>query len=563
MSHSQFLTEIKKLKEQGVILGDLETIETSEKIITEHSRDASVFDIQPEMVLFCKNIDDIQTVLRTAHQYHIEGVERPIISVRAGGTCMSGGSLNTGLILNMTRYMNEIEIDPPTTVPSVVSGENGADTSHPIQVYTATVSMGAMFRDIEKAADQFGLMFAPYTSSKDICGIGGMIGNNASGEKSVRLGSTIDAVLGLEVILADGTLIRTGVLQNTGEELPNMLRATELKKELAQIRVNVGADFEKSLGQVSKVASGYRLERISMDGDAVDLTPIFIGAQGTLGIVTRAVLKLVAKPDHTRLLVVSVDSIQELPFILETIMRHNPECVETFDINTYERAKNILKKETDFCAHFFNQQTTLVILAQFSEVTKAATDALANEAEEEICKHKVRVECIKDEEIQDAIWKIRRASFAVMRDFNRPGFHAVPCIEDIIVPIHEFNRLIPGLTTVLQTHELEYGFHGHIGDGSLRIIPVFDFSQGREKVAEQIISLAREVFTLVKLLGGNMSADHSDGIIRTPFIREFYGEKVFEAFVKTKLLFDPNGILNRGKKVGGTEEMIKKYLIKE
>ncbi len=570
--------------------------------LATHSRDASVFEMMPEEIFYPKTTEEIQAIVRKMNEMNAavsaatsashdlaEKSRQLTLSVRAGGTCMSGGSLTESKIINMTKYMNRVE-----TI-SLASR-------------TVLVEMGTMFRDIENRAAEFNLMFAPYTSSKDICGIGGMIGNNASGEKSVRFGATIDNTLGLEVVLADGTLIRTGVLENTGEPLLSLLRAAEIKRQLVDIHKEVGADLDKARGHVTKSASGYRLDRIPLTESAqakIDLTPVFVGAQGTLGIVTRAALKLTPKPVHTRMLVISVDSIHDLPFILETVMKFHPEGVETFDINTFNRAKILLPHETELVQPFFNKKipqsdaakdagapestADLIVLAQFSEdawpndphhadakepeSAQDRTDRFARDCEEALCKHPtpVRVSFIEDEAVKEAAWKIRRVSFGVMRDYNEKGKHAVPCIEDIIVPIQRFDELVPGLVGLLKKYDLGYGFHGHIGDGSLRIIPVFDFEEknsagqsvGNAVVAQKIIDLSRDVFVLIKSLGGNMSADHSDGIIRSPFVREFYGDKVYAAFEKMKKLLDPNGLFNPGKKVGGTEEAIRKYLIKD
>lgn len=519
-------------KAEGVFLGD---IETGDDMRNMHAKDVSVFKVMPAFVVFPKETADIQLLMVLNNELS----EPAPITVRAGGTCMSGGSLTTGVVVNMTRYMNAVSYD---TV-----------------LQRGTAEMGAMFKVLADTASLDNTIFGGYPSSKDMCGIGGMVGNNASGEKSVRLGATIDNVLGLEVVLADGTCIQTGVL----EKEPTV-KTKELAKALKEMRVRLGNTLTKAIGRVPKTASGYRLEKIPEMG-AVDLSPIFVGAQGTLGIITKAVLKFTKVPENLRLLVISVEDLEQLPFILQTVMAKNPEGVETFDVHTFEHAKNFLTEETSLCQKFFSETTNLVVLAQFSEATQEETDAVARVCKETLERSpngQVKVSYVEDTTIHDAVWKIRRSSFTAMKDWNKEGMRAVPCIEDIIVPIDRFGEFIPKLIALLKKYDLSYGFHGHIGDGSLRIVPIFNFTEEREVLGQKIINFTREGIQLVKSLEGNMSADHSDGIIRSPFIREFYGEEVYTVFVEIKKLFDPKGIFNPGKKVHGDEQLIIKYLDK-
>lgn len=499
------------------------------KALEEHSKDASAFKVVPAAVLYPKDSEDIKAALEMVRKERITNPELSL-SVRAGGTCMSGGSLSTGYILNLTKYMDKIEIDP--------------------HARTAVVEMGAYFRDIEKAAAKHGLMFAPYTSSHLICGIGGMIGNNASGEKSIRYGATIDNVLDLEVILADGSTMKTGF--KSREDV-----AEGREKELLALYDQYGSRLEEAVGNVPKAASGYRLERVA-NFRTFDATPVFVGAQGTIGIVTKATLKLVPLPAFTRLLIISIDSIHDMPFVLQTIVKHNPEGVETFDINTFDRARVHNADDAKKIEHAVHETTSSIILAQFSEETAEDTDMTAETCMEELRSHHINVQYVKDPEIAAAAWRIRRAGYLLMRDYNEAGFKAVPCIEDVIVPVGSFDIFIEGLVPLMKKHDIKYGFHGHIGDGALRIIPVFNFND--PQVADKIISFMHDVFALVKSVRGNMSADHGDGIIRSPFLKEFYGEELYQVFAKIKNLFDPEGIFNPHKKIGGTEDHIREWL---
>jgi FAD/FMN-containing dehydrogenase len=285
--------------------------------------------------------------------------------------------------------------------------------------------------------------------------------------------------------------------------------------------------------------------------------PLFAGSQGTLGIVTKATLKLVPIPKHLSLLVVSAQTLEDIPVIVREIFKHNPEAVETFDINTWNKAREHLTEYAGVAEPYFDSKSHIFILAEFSEQTAQATEKMADACYAKLEKAGYMVRRVKEAGDAAAIWEVRRNSFLLMRDHNKPGYKAVPCIEDVIVPVEALGSFIKELHEILTHRGIEYGFHGHIGDGSLRIVPVFN-TQSPTLFAD-IDGLMVDVFALIKKLEGNISADHSDGIIRSPYLREFYGVSLYNVFTEVKNIFDPLGILNPGKKIGVARQDIERY----
>lgn len=494
---------------------------TDETALSAYAHDASAFSITPKAVYFPRNVDDVVKLVELCRTDK-KNNKSASLTVRAGGTCMSGGPLNDGWIVDMTRHMTKIEIDAKQKF--------------------AIVEMGAKFKDIEAAAAKHGLMFASYPSSRLLCGIGGMLGNNASGEKSIRYGATSDNVLSLNVVLADGSVNVVAQKQIRDVQEPS-------DKKLLALAKKYGTSMKKAVGSVRKSSSGYSLHKVLND-DSFSAIPVLVGAQGTLGIVTSATLRLVPQPRYLELLMISARELTDVSPVIETLFRHNPEGIETFDINTYVRAKEHLPELASKILPFIDTNAHLFILAQFSENTRKETRARREACLSELTTAGYFVTHIEKEKDRSAAWEVRRNSYTLMRDYNAEGFRAVPCIEDVIVPLSNLGAFIKGLITILKKRDIHYGFHGHVGDGSLRIIPVFDFRS--PKVADEIIALMKDVFKLVKKMDGNTSADHSDGIVRTPFLEAFYGKELYGVFGKIKKIYDPDNIMNPRKKVGGT-----------
>lgn len=523
-----------------------------ETVRSESSRDASIFTKTPQIVIYPRNSSEIGTVVRA--------IRHPLsLGTRAGGTCMTGAPLSDSVLLNLTKHMAYIEVDPDTK--------------------TAIVEMGAMYRDIETKTLVHNMYLASYTSSKDMCGIGGMIGNNASGEKSIRYGATVDNVLSLKAVLNDG--FEYDFEELSEEDFMKKTKADGLEGEIYRAVNEALLKHQKVIADLSiqhpvkKCASGYRIDKVirsipKPDGTKelrYSIAPLFVGSQATLGIITEAKIKLTRKQEHRKMIFMAIQDLSELPVILKTIMSHDPESVETFDANTFERAKTFYPEHTNRVQNLIGnagvKRSSLFVIAEFaSDIQDVAFEQAKDTTKELLDMHDLHVHSIDndDAELYESIWKMRRTSFGVMRDFKDGTNHAVPCIEDIIVPITKFDIFIPRLMGTLREQNIFYGFHGHIGDGALRIIPVFDLAD--PEVTARIDKLCRSVFALIKELGGNMSSDHSDGIIRTPYLREFYGDEIYNIFVSIKNAFDPENIFNPGKKIGGTVEDIKRCMIK-
>ncbi len=500
---------------------------TSTKDLDTYSTDSSIFKATPSCIWYPENTLGIQEAVRLATQ------EGKNISVQAGRTCMSGGSLTTGIMIDMKKHMSNIQVLPYSS--------------------SAIVEMGAYYRDIESAALSHNLMFAPYTSSKDVCGIGGMIGNNASGEKSVRYGGTVDNVHAVTVVLHDGEVYTFEEISE--KECAELAKETSTRgtiyKTIREIYHTYAHAYMHAVGNVSKAASGYRLERIyDVHTKTWNLAKLFVGSQATLGIIVSARLKLVPKPIYTRTIVVPIPDLSVLPHVLQTIMEHNPEGVETFDVNTWKYGKQFLPEDTLRVSEYFAQGEKLLVLAQFSEDSQTKTDTIAKTCVEKLSVHVSRTVYLADPLLINSLWAIRRSSFKILRDavYDNPMKKAVPCMEDVIVPVSRYDVFIPRLLEILEKNKVEYGFHGHIGDGAIRIIPIIDFTDKTQAIGT-IDRLCQETFALIKELKGNMSADHGDGIVRTPFLQEFYGKELYEHVVLgIKKLFDPHNIFNNDKK---------------
>jgi FAD/FMN-containing dehydrogenase len=517
--------------------GDID-ISTESRVTA--SRDASIFEVMPAGVISPTSVDDIKAVVNWATNETNQG--RPVaFAARVGGTCMSGGPLTEGYVLDLKKYFHKAgAVD--------VTGR------------TIRVQSGTMHLEVESAATQQGLLFAPYTSSRDICGIGGMIGNNASGEKSIKYGPTSDNVNELSVVLSDGNEYIFGPLTRAQVEQKKLLPTFEghiYRKITALLEQHkrVIADHHP---RTVKNAAGYQLWDLwDTHGQVFNLARLFVGAQGTLGIVTEAELKLVALAHYSRMIVTPIAELTSLTEVVKTALHYNPASCETFDHYTYELAQKYLPDDAER-AHVAAGKH-MVILSVFESDDQQEADITAGQAKEKLEALGHETYWIDDAATIESFLTIRRKSFKMLLEHPTPHTRAEAFLEDTIVPLDHYGDFLQQLEAILHDYNMIYTYAGHIGAGSIRLVPLVDVEA--EGAADRIMELETKVNDLVIEFGGSISVDHNDGIIRTPYLEKQFGSQMVSVFGEVKNIFDPLNIFNPGKKIGGTYEYARDHVI--
>lgn len=530
---------LEQLRTHFSFTGD---IEVSDERRAQVSRDASIFEVLPTGVISPRSVDDIKAAVRWASEQTKNGTVTTL-APRVGGTCMSGGSLTEGYILDLKTHFNYVgEVD---TVARTIKSASGA-----------------MHLSVETAASQKGLLFAPYTSSRDICGIGGMLGNNASGEQSIKYGPTSTNVASVNVVLSDGNEYTFGPLTRT--QLAEKMQLPTYEGEVYRRIIGLLSDNKYTIAthhpRTVKNAAGYALwELWDAHEQVFNLGRLFIGAQGTLGVITEATLKLVKPGTFRRMIVTPIADLSKLAEVVTSTLRYDPITCETFDHFTYEFAEKYHPE--DAARAQVAKGKHMVILSVFEADDQQQVDVLAGQAKEMLERLGHETYWIDDPATVESFLLIRRKSFRMLLEHPLPHTRAEAFLEDTIVPLEHYGAFLTDLEAILKEYHMTYTYAGHIGAGSIRLVPLADMEA--DGAAELVMELETKVNDLVISYGGSISVDHNDGIIRTPYLEKQFGAEMVRLFEEVKDIFDPLGIFNPGKKVRGTYQYAVDHVIRE
>ncbi|MCH7604841.1 FAD-binding oxidoreductase [Patescibacteria group bacterium] len=520
---------------KGEVLND-------EKTLKKYSRDASLFEVKPRFVIFPKNAKDIQNLVLFVAKRKKEKLS---LTARSAGTDMSGGPLAESIILDFTKYFNKIK-------------KIGKDY--------AVVQPGMYYRDFEKQTLRHNLMLPSYPASREICAIGGMVGNNGGGEDSLAYGKTENFVQELKVILQDGKVYTLKALTKAELRKKIVLKTWEGKmyRDIYNVVKNNSKLLQEAKPKVSKNSAGYYLWNI-WDGETFDLTKLFTGSQGTLGIITEVKFRLVKPKKHATLLVIFLKDLKFLPVIISRVLEKKPESFESYDDNTLKLAlrffpdfvkllkTNIISLGWQFLPEFGmllrGGMPKLVMYAEFNSDDAEEASAHAREAQESLKDLRLNTHITKSDKEVQKYFTIRRQSFALLRQHMK-GKRTAPFIDDFVIRPEYLPEFFPKIWRILDPYKkyMRYTIAGHVGDGNFHIIPLMDMENPESR--KIIPVLMKKVHKLIFQYKGTFTGEHNDGLIRSPYLKDMYGEEVYKLFVKTKKIFDPNTVFNPGKKVG-------------
>ncbi len=528
---------------QGELKDDDETLNF-------YSHDASLFELKPKVVGFPKHADDIKSLVKFVAD---NKKDNPDLSItpRSRGTDMGGGAIGQSIVIDISQHMNQL-LD--------------------VTAETAHVQPGMMYKDFDLETLKHGSILPSYPASRDLASVGGMVSNNSGGEKSLEFGKTDKYVTELKVVLRDGNEYTVKPLKK--DELVRKMSQGdfegELYKKTFELLEERYDEIQAARPRVSKDSTGYHLWNVwSRETGVFDLTKLFVGAQGTLGIVTDIKFDLVPKPTYDGTLVCYMRNIDNLGDVIPAILEKKPATFECFDdatlwlsfkfvfqfipkLGLWEWIKMCIALIPDGLAIGLGVPK-MILLVEFTGNTQEEVDAKIHNTHLSLKKFRNITYMEEDRTVAKSrkFWLMRRESFNLLRNKVKDK-HTAPFIDDFIVPPENLTAFLPKLRVIIKKYNLFATIAGHLGDGNFHVIPLMKFDDPQEKA--KLLPAQTEVNELVLAHGGSISGEHNDGMVRGFWLERMYGPEVFGYMREIKQLYDPENIFNPHKKTDATEE---------
>jgi len=543
--HEQYKKQLIEAGFSGEISGD-------KKDTSAHMTDESIFAIEPQLVIYPKSTQDVVRAVSAITD--LQSKENPIhLTPRAAGTGLSGGSLNDSVVMNTTKHLN--------TIHSVKKTESGA---------RMTIDPGVMHLDLEKHMDKLGVYIPSYPASKDICTVGGMVGNNSAGPDTLRYGHTASFVRELEVVLHDAQIytIKPLTWREFEPELSRNDALGEIYRHVWELLLHNEESVLNARPKTAKNSAGYALwdvvsttvEEFMKDRGVFDLTQAFTGSQGTLGVVTRIVIDALDKNTSDSLLAIPIFDLDQAGLVIDELLQHKPHSVELFDQATYNAAlrnpgffkqrlsglkyyRVMTSLYANYIFRFKAKAPEFIILANIEQSKNISIADIVKDLETKHNTHAIEVTNAIQSEM---FWQIRRASYLLSKT-QSANMRPAAFLEDMAVPPKNLPGFFKEIQELFVKHNIQAFIHGHGGNGHLHFYPLLDFTD--PNTAKRIPVMAEDFFQTATKHGGNICGEHNDGIIRTPYLNLMFDKTGIAMFEDFENVCDPHDIFNPGKKV--------------
>jgi FAD/FMN-containing dehydrogenase/Fe-S oxidoreductase len=484
-----------------------------------YSTDASMYQLEPIGVVIPRHAGDVHATVEIARQHGVA------LLPRGGATSLTGQTVNHALVMDFSRHMNQV---------LEVNAEER----------WARVQPGLVQDELNQHVRPMGLLFGPDTSTSNRATLGGMMGNNSGGSHSIAYGLTVEHVIELTALLADGTRV---VFEETApEQFEAKMRLNGLEggiyREIAAIRDKYADEIAARYPAHWRRVSGYNLNELLKPGP-LNMARLVVGSEGTLLTILEAKVRLCPRPKATALDVVHYRDVQEALESSESILETGPYAVELTDKVILDLARNNIEQRARM--GFVQGDPGAIMIVEYAADSQAEArgkiEALEARRRRERWGYAGHVAF--DAVEQQSIWKLRKAGLGLllgMKGEKKP----IAFVEDTCVDPKRLKEFVPRFREIFAKHDVDGAYYGHCSVGCLHIRPAINLKTPRG--LEQVRAIAEEISDLVIEFHGTMSSEHGDGRARSPLLERMYGPMMMEAFRRFKLAFDPDNRMNPG-----------------
>ncbi len=493
-----------------------------------YATDASHYQILPLGVVAPRSVKEAQHALSIARE---EGVS---VLARGAGTSQAGQAVNSSLVIDCSKYLDHlIELDVPGR--------------------RCVVEPGIVLDELNRRLKPHGLWFPVDISTASRATIGGMVGNNACGARSLRYGNTRENVVSIDAVLADGTVAHFGPLARDLSDLPPTSPLLPLARDLLQLAAREADEIEARFPKVQRRVGGYNLDSLAPGRNDLNLAHILVGSEGTLAFSTRIELKLSPVLGRRAVGACHFGSFFRAMDAAQHIVKLAPIAVELIDHTMLGLARDIAMFRPTIDA-VVRGDPEAVLFVEFAEDDQYHNLRRLMELRDLMgdlgfgwnktgAKWGGVVE-IFDPKLQAAITETRTAGLNIMMSMKEEG-KPVSFVEDCAVPLEHLAEYTAKLTDIFAKHGTRGTWYAHASVGCLHVRPVLNLR--REHDVKAMRAIAEEALDMVLAYKGSHSGEHGDGIVRSEFHEKMFGTRLVRAFEAVKQRFDPKGLYNPGK----------------